>query len=160
MQGFWVDRYPVTNAEFRTFVRATGYVTTCERPPDPAMYPDADPALLVPGSSVFRKPRGPVDLRDNRIGGSLARLRTLIEARAERSEPGDPLRLDMLAALETGVFGPGCAFDRQHQMITPGRGGLFDACRERLALQHTEQVLRARANTALDTVRAYRAPRV
>src|SRR5262252_8420820 len=66
VQGFWIDRYPVTNADFRKFVDATGYVTTCERPPDPAMYPDADPSLLVPGSSVFRKPRGPVDLRDNR----------------------------------------------------------------------------------------------
>jgi formylglycine-generating enzyme len=66
VQGFWLDRYPVTNAEFCKFVGATGYVTTCERHPDPAMYPDADPALLVPGSSVFRKPRGPVDLRDNR----------------------------------------------------------------------------------------------
>ena len=64
--GFWIDRYPVTNADFRKFISATGYVTTCERPPDPAMYPDADPSLLVPGSSVFRKPRGPVDLRDNR----------------------------------------------------------------------------------------------
>src|SRR5262249_7873925 len=65
-QGLWIDPYPVTNAEFGKFVGATGYVTTCERPPDPAMYPDADPFLLVPGSSVFRKPRGPVDLRDNR----------------------------------------------------------------------------------------------
>src|SRR5262249_37219730 len=55
VQGFWIDRYPVTNAEFRKFVAATGYVTACERPPDPAVYPDADPALLVPGSSVFRK---------------------------------------------------------------------------------------------------------
>jgi formylglycine-generating enzyme required for sulfatase activity len=64
--GFWLDRYPVTNAEFRTFVDATGYVTLCERPPDPAAYPDADPALLVPGSVVFRKPSGPVSLRDNR----------------------------------------------------------------------------------------------
>src|SRR6516165_4346934 len=66
VQGFWIDPYPVTNGEFGKFVGATGYVTTCERPPDPAMYPDADPSLLVPGSSVFRKPRGPVDLRDNR----------------------------------------------------------------------------------------------
>src|SRR6516225_4183012 len=67
VQGLWIDPYPVTNAEFGKFVGATGYVTTCERPPDPAMYPDADPSLLVPGSSVFRKPRGPVDLRDNRV---------------------------------------------------------------------------------------------
>jgi formylglycine-generating enzyme len=66
VQGFWIDPHPVTNAEFRKFVSTTGYVTTCERPPDPALYPDADPSLLVPGSSVFRKPRGPVDLRDNR----------------------------------------------------------------------------------------------
>ena len=55
VQGFWLDKYPVTNAEFHTFVRATGYVTTCERPPDPAMYPDADPALLVPGSARLGK---------------------------------------------------------------------------------------------------------
>ena len=45
---------------------ATGYVTFSERPPDPAVYPDADPSLLVPGSLVFRKPSGPVDLRDYR----------------------------------------------------------------------------------------------
>jgi len=66
VQGFWMDVHPVTNAEFRKFVAATGYVAACEREPDPAMYPDADPSLLVPGSSVFRKPRHPVDLRDNR----------------------------------------------------------------------------------------------
>jgi sulfatase modifying factor 1 len=64
--GFWIDTHPVTNAEFRRFVDATGYVTLCERPPDPVLYPDADPALLVPGSSVFRQPPGPVSLRDNR----------------------------------------------------------------------------------------------
>jgi formylglycine-generating enzyme required for sulfatase activity len=66
VEGFWIDPYPVTNADFRKFVSATGYVTACERPPDPEMYPDADPSLLLPGSSVFRKPHGPVDLRDNR----------------------------------------------------------------------------------------------
>jgi sulfatase modifying factor 1 len=66
VQGFWMDAHPVTNAQFCQFAAATGYVTLCERPPDPDMYPDADPALLVPGSLVFRKPRGPVDLRDHR----------------------------------------------------------------------------------------------
>jgi sulfatase modifying factor 1 len=62
--GFWIDRDPVTVAEFRRFVKATGHVTEAERPPDPAQYPDADPALLVPGSLVFRPTRGPVPLDD------------------------------------------------------------------------------------------------
>ena len=57
VEGFWMDIHPVTNGEFRRFVEATGYVTYSERPPNPAMYPDADPALLVPGSLVFVKPR-------------------------------------------------------------------------------------------------------
>jgi sulfatase modifying factor 1 len=64
--GFWMDVHPVTNAEFRRFIEATGYITTCERSPDPALYPNADPSLLVPGSLVFRKPPNPVDLQDYR----------------------------------------------------------------------------------------------
>ena len=54
----------MTVAEFRRFVKATGYVTVAERPLDPAEYPDADPELLVPGSLVFYPTTGPVDLRD------------------------------------------------------------------------------------------------
>ena len=66
VEGFWLDRYPVTNADFAKFFAATGYITLCERPPDPAAYPDADPDLLVPGSAVFCKPSQPVSLRDSR----------------------------------------------------------------------------------------------
>ena len=64
VDGFWMDDHPVTVAEFRRFVTATGYVTVAERPLDPAEYPDADPSLLHPGSLVFHQPAGPVDLRD------------------------------------------------------------------------------------------------
>jgi sulfatase modifying factor 1 len=53
---FQIDAAPVTNAEFARFVSATGHVTLAERPPDPALYPDADPAMLRPGSSVFVPP--------------------------------------------------------------------------------------------------------
>lgn len=60
--GFWIDRCPVTNEEFRRFVADTGYVTVAERAPDSDAYPGADPDLLVPASAVFRKPRQPVDL--------------------------------------------------------------------------------------------------
>lgn len=66
VDGFWIDEHPVTVAEFRRFVKATGHVTLAEQTPDPADYPDADPDLLVPGSLVFSPARGPVDLSDFR----------------------------------------------------------------------------------------------
>jgi formylglycine-generating enzyme len=64
VDGFWMDRHPVTVAEFHCFVEATGHVTVAERPPDPTDYPDADPSLVVPGSLVFRRPPHRVSLRD------------------------------------------------------------------------------------------------
>jgi len=66
VDGFWIDRHQVTVAEFQRFVTATDYVTLAERPLDPAMYPGADPDLLVPGALVFHKTVGPVDLNDYR----------------------------------------------------------------------------------------------
>jgi formylglycine-generating enzyme required for sulfatase activity len=66
VEAFWIDRTPVTNAQFAHFVEATGYVTFSERAPTAQMYPDAAPECLVPGSLVFVKPKGPVSLRDFR----------------------------------------------------------------------------------------------
>ncbi len=63
VSGFWMDQYQVTNRQFREFVDATGYVTFAEKPPKAEDYPDADPAMLVPGSAVFVKPDRPVDPR-------------------------------------------------------------------------------------------------
>jgi sulfatase modifying factor 1 len=63
VDGFWMDRTPVTNAQFRAFV-ATGHVTFAEMPPDPKDYPGALPQMLKAGSLVFAPPSGPVDLRD------------------------------------------------------------------------------------------------
>ncbi|MET0599077.1 MAG: formylglycine-generating enzyme family protein [Mesorhizobium sp.] len=63
--GFWMDRFTVTNAEFEAFVAATGHVTLAERPADPADYPGARPELLQPSSTMFRKPKGPVDLSNH-----------------------------------------------------------------------------------------------
>jgi formylglycine-generating enzyme len=64
--GFWMDAYPVTVAAFRRFVRSTGYVTVAERPLDPALDAGLDLGLLAPGSLVFHKTGGPVDLSDSR----------------------------------------------------------------------------------------------
>ena len=47
VDGFWMDATPVTNAQFRQFVDATGYVTFCEIPPDASLYPGAQPVMRV-----------------------------------------------------------------------------------------------------------------
>src|SRR3954470_18358710 len=64
VDGFWIDRHPVTNREFAKFVQRTGHVTVAERPVDPDQYPGALPEMLAPSSVVFVAPGHPVDLRD------------------------------------------------------------------------------------------------
>jgi formylglycine-generating enzyme len=61
---FWIDRHPVTVAEFRRFVKATNHVTWAEQAPVAEDYPNAALELLVPGSLVFSKTSGPVNLDD------------------------------------------------------------------------------------------------
>lgn len=54
VDGFWMDKYEVTNAQFAKFVKATGYRTIAEQKPDPIKYPDAPKDKLVPFSAVFK----------------------------------------------------------------------------------------------------------
>ncbi|HXP01956.1 MAG TPA: SUMF1/EgtB/PvdO family nonheme iron enzyme, partial [Luteibacter sp.] len=56
VDGFWIDRAPVTNVDFARFVEATGYVTFAEIAPRAEDYPGALPDMLRPGSLVFVKP--------------------------------------------------------------------------------------------------------
>jgi formylglycine-generating enzyme len=51
--GFWIDRTPVTNADFHHFVRATRYVTLAELKPNAADYPASDEPL-APGNHIVR----------------------------------------------------------------------------------------------------------
>jgi len=64
VDAFWIDRVPVTNRQFRNFVRATGYVTFAEIAPDPKDYPGALPNMLRAASLVFNPPKHPVDTAD------------------------------------------------------------------------------------------------
>jgi formylglycine-generating enzyme required for sulfatase activity len=72
VRGFWMDRTPVTNAQFAAFVTATGYMTTAERPPKwetlkvqlPPGTPQPAEEVLVPGAMVFVGTDRPVDLND------------------------------------------------------------------------------------------------
>jgi formylglycine-generating enzyme len=65
VHGFWIDRFAVTNTEFKRFVEDTGYVTLAERPANPNDYPGAKPEMLVPSSVMFKRTEGPVDLRNH-----------------------------------------------------------------------------------------------
>src|SRR5262245_4852845 len=64
VEGFWMDANEVTNQQFRTFVEATGYVTTAEKAPDlqqimaqlPPGTPPPSTEMFVPGSIVFVTP--------------------------------------------------------------------------------------------------------
>ncbi|WP_354687224.1 formylglycine-generating enzyme family protein [Cupriavidus necator] len=72
VHAFWMDKHHVTNAEFRKFVDATGYVTTAERVPAwetlkvqlPPGTPRPPDSAMVPGAMVFVGTSQPVPLRD------------------------------------------------------------------------------------------------
>jgi formylglycine-generating enzyme required for sulfatase activity len=66
VDGFWMDKTEVTNAEFAEFVEATGYVTVAERTPSPEDFPGVPPEALVPGGLVFAEPEEAVGLQDFR----------------------------------------------------------------------------------------------
>ncbi|MEF2977841.1 formylglycine-generating enzyme family protein [Subtercola sp. YIM 133946] len=63
VDDFAIEQHQVTNAQYGRFVAETGYVTVAERPLDPADYPGAPAENLQPGSMVFTRTPGPVDLR-------------------------------------------------------------------------------------------------
>jgi formylglycine-generating enzyme required for sulfatase activity len=61
VDGFWIDRFPVTVDEFAAFVAETGYVTLAERHADPELCPLPAP-LHFPGSFVLRLTGAPAGL--------------------------------------------------------------------------------------------------
>src|SRR5499426_865416 len=64
VDGFWMDKTPITNVQFEKFVKATGYNTVAERKPDPKDFPGAQAENLVPGCAVFTPPPQDVPLNN------------------------------------------------------------------------------------------------
>jgi formylglycine-generating enzyme len=65
VDGFFMDKTDVTNAQFREFVKATSYVTIAERTPRAEDFPGAPPENLVAGGVVFSPPDHAVPLNDH-----------------------------------------------------------------------------------------------
>jgi sulfatase modifying factor 1 len=63
VESFRIEQMPVTNRQFRNFIRETRYKTVAERPLDPKQFPDLSEQERGPGSLVFVPTSGPVDLR-------------------------------------------------------------------------------------------------
>jgi len=70
VDAFYMDATEVTNAQFKKFIDATGYITTAEKKPDweelkksvpPGTAKPAD-ELLQAASLVFKQSNGPVDM--------------------------------------------------------------------------------------------------
>jgi len=69
---FYIDATEVTNAQFKKFVEATGYITTAEKKPDwdemkrnvPPGTPRPPDSVMVAASLVFKESNGPVNLND------------------------------------------------------------------------------------------------
>src|SRR5450432_1509713 len=65
----WIDPTPITNRQFKEFVRETGHKTFAEIAPDAKDYPGALPHMLYAGSLVFVPPSHPVNVKDWASGG-------------------------------------------------------------------------------------------
>ena len=126
VDDFWIDRHEVTNAQFKQFVDATGYVTLAERGLDPKAHPNMASDCSLPGSVVFIQPTDSRRRPDHAVvairGGRELAAPTAPAARSPEGEPsGRARRLRGRACL--------CALARSR----PADGGAMGVCRARRA---------------------------
>ena len=134
VDGFWMDATEVTNAQFAAFVKATGYVTIAERPPDPADFPGAPPEVLVPGSAVFTPPVDAVRSAQRAAVVAIRAGRELASSRRTRQRSARPRALSGRARRVCrcrGVRGVGrpAAADRSRMGIRRARRAVGEPLR-------------------------------
>ncbi len=59
LDGFWIDKAPVTNAEFKQFADATGHVTTAERRGSSLLFDAKAKAWKTVEGANWQRPTGP-----------------------------------------------------------------------------------------------------
>jgi formylglycine-generating enzyme len=79
VDAFRIDKTPVTNRQFKEFVRATGHVTIAEIVPDAKDYPGALPHMIYAGSPIFCAASASMQRRTKSISPSFCTLDTSIE---------------------------------------------------------------------------------
>ena len=72
VDGFWIGKHEVTNAEFEAFTKDSGYLTIAERQPKAEDFPEIPPtefANIKAGSIVFAPPNEniPVEMLKNHL---------------------------------------------------------------------------------------------
>ena len=86
VDGFYMDAHEVTNAQFKRFVGATGYVTRAERGPDPSIHRGLPDDVMGPGSVVFTPP--------TRSGDDVTRWWTYVKGASWRHPDGPGSSID------------------------------------------------------------------
>ncbi|MEI6251908.1 MAG: formylglycine-generating enzyme family protein [Mycobacteriaceae bacterium] len=128
VEGFWIQARAVTNTDFAEFVDATGYVTVAERPLNPADYPGAPAENLQPGSMVFHRTSGPVDLKHLSQWWTWTRgaswRRPVGPLSSIDKRPGHPVVHVAYEDAEAYAAWAGLALPTEAQWETSARGGL------------------------------------
>lgn len=96
------------------------------------------------------------DLKDNKFKSTLDRLRWGINHLKQQEDFLILPSVAMLDQFERELFGNGFRVDTVHQTILPGKGGLYQLCRERLTLHLQREKLLIETSQLFDDTRSIR----
>ena len=121
VDGFWIDRAPVTNDRFAAFVAATHHTTFAELPPNPDDYPGA-----LPGDAASRIARLRADRRTRSHLADIQNWWRFVLGADWRHPQGPDSTIDGLGAhpVVHVTFGDAEAFAAVGGQVAADRGGV------------------------------------